>query len=276
MRVPNAVFLTVGKARPYPLEAVRLKAFPIFAAAVCLCGCATNDTALRQEVATLRTDVQALQLQNTQLTQRVQQLEDQRALLAPSADAATAAPTPSPAPAAKDDGTLQTPPLTVIKLKPATRPAPKLDTEVAVIEPSTDQLSALPDAASGPPDNSEMEYQKAMEDLRTGNLAHGVNRLEEFAQAHRKSELADNALYFAGVGRIGLEDFEGAGHDFAQVIDHYPAGDAVADAMLKLAECRLKLNHEKDARALLARVVSTFPGTAAASQAERRLAALSP
>lgn len=224
----------------------------------------------------MRNDVRALRMENAQLSERVEHLEDQRALLAPVGPSRATA---EAEPAAGEQPTLRAPPLTVIKLKPSVAPAPKLDTTVPVVEPNEDQLAALPETDAAPPpapDHSEAEYQSAMEDLRTGNLANGVDRLERFAEARSKSELADNALYFAGVGRIGLEDFEGAARDFAQVIDQHPAGDAVADSMLKLAECRLKLNHAKDARALLARIVSTFPGTAAASQAERRLAALTP
>jgi TolA-binding protein len=50
----------------------------------------------------------------------------------------------------------------------------------------------------------------------------------------------------------------------------------VLDGMLRLAECRLKLNQREDARALYTRVITQFPGTAAATQAEQRLASLSP
>jgi TolA-binding protein len=48
----------------------------------------------------------------------------------------------------------------------------------------------------------------------------------------------------------------------------------VLDGMLRLAECRLKLNQREDARALYTRVITQFPGTAAATQAEQRLASL--
>jgi TolA-binding protein len=44
--------------------------------------------------------------------------------------------------------------------------------------------------------------------------------------------------------------------------------------MLKLAECRMRLKQPTEARTLLARVVTSFPGTPAATEAEARLARL--
>ena len=45
--------------------------------------------------------------------------------------------------------------------------------------------------------------------------------------------------------------------------------------MLKLAECRYKLNRPQDARATWEKIVAGFPGTAAATAAQQRLASLS-
>jgi TolA-binding protein len=42
--------------------------------------------------------------------------------------------------------------------------------------------------------------------------------------------------------------------------------------MLKLAECRMRLKQPAEARALLARLVNSFPGTPAATEAQARLA----
>ena len=74
---------------------------------------------------------------------------------------------------------------------------------------------------------------------------------------------------------MGLKDYAVAAKTFLRLIDNYPAGDAVLDGMLRLAECRLKLDQKEDARALYTRVITQFPGTAAATQAEQRLASLS-
>jgi TolA-binding protein len=74
---------------------------------------------------------------------------------------------------------------------------------------------------------------------------------------------------------MGLKDHAAAARIFVRLIDSDPAGDAVLDGMLRLAECRLRLNQKDDARALYTRILTQFPGTAAATQAEQRLASLS-
>ena len=58
---------------------------------------------------------------------------------------------------------------------------------------------------------------------------------------------------------------------FERVINQYPAGDAVIDSMLKLADCRMKLKGPREARATWEKIVATYPGTAAATQAQARL-----
>ncbi len=58
------------------------------------------------------------------------------------------------------------------------------------------------------------------------------------------------------------------------VLQRYPAGDVVQDAMLKLGEVRLRLRQPAEARAAYAQLVQSFPGTAAAVQAQARLSTL--
>lgn len=174
----------------------------------------------------------------------------------------------------------EVPALTVVKLKPNARPAPKLDTRTPVVEPPPQVVDALAEASpavsAGTAELAQAEYDRGLQDLRTGNLAGGVEELTGFAHKYPAHPQADNALYFAGIGEIGLEEYEKAADAFATVIARYPAGDAVAEAMLKLADCRVHLHQRDEARSLFARVVSTYPGTAAAAQAEQRLASLSP
>ncbi|HSP78336.1 MAG TPA: tetratricopeptide repeat protein, partial [Myxococcaceae bacterium] len=121
----------------------------------------------------------------------------------------------------------------------------------------------------------DVEFEQAVAALRTGNVEGGVARLLRFAEENPRHSRADNALYFGGLGLIGLKDYASAARTFETLISSYPAGDAVLDGMLRLAECRLRLNQKDDARALYTRILTQFPGTAAASQAEQRLASLS-
>jgi tol-pal system protein YbgF len=107
--------------------------------------------------------------------------------------------------------------------------------------------------------------------MKTGNSETGVAQMQQFVNDWPRHPKADNALYFSGMAFMAEKDFEHATQQFDRVISQYPAGDAVLDSMLKLAECRLKLNRLREARATWEKIVSGFPGTAAATQAQARL-----
>jgi len=177
------------------------------------------------------------------------------------------------------------PSLTIVKLKPKVEPAPALATQVPVVEPAAEQMEMLvstgpaeADTALDQPDPAilEAQFEQALSALRTGNVEGGILRLERFAEENPRHPQADNALYFSGLGHVGLKDYAQAAVAFEQLIAKYPAGDAVLDGMLRLAECRVRLKQPSDAKALYTRVLTLYPGTAAATQAEQRLASLSP
>lgn len=256
-----------------------------------LCACATTSSASEAELGALRAELRTLRETQARLQERVARLEAHEAVEQAGAGRGT-----KPALAAKAGAVLDAPPeLAVVKLKPRYEPAPRLPTAVPVVEPDSEQVemfispvgegsapaatvvaSSDEDPADQPdPDVLEADYEKAVALLRTGNVEGGVERLRRFAEENARHPRADNALYFSGLGQMGLNDFKDAAQTFERLIDTYPAGDAMLDGMLRLAECRTRLNQAADAKALYTRVVTQFPGTAAATQAEQRLAALS-
>jgi TolA-binding protein len=250
-------------------------------AVLALSACA-SDAALRKELADVREQVRALREAQARTEQRVARVEQEAVVgrARGTSPAPTAVGSASPARDA-------VPELTVIKLRPKKEPAPPLSTAVAVIEPDHGEVITLLDDAAEPaavvereaeeadPGLLEIEFEASVSALRTGNVAGGVERLRRFAAENPRHARADNALYFAGLGLAGLQDFNAAAEVLESLVTHYPAGDAVTDALLRLAECRIKLDQVSDARAIYNRLVTAFPGTAAASQAEQRLAALS-
>ncbi|WP_163865593.1 tetratricopeptide repeat protein [Myxococcus eversor] len=274
------------------------------AAPLCaLCACATT-SASQAEVGALQAELRALRESQTRLVDRLERLEAHAAVeraRTPGSSPATKQAIPASvrvAAPAQDEALTMTPELSVVKLKPRFEPAPRLATQVAVVEPESEQvemfISNVPDGApeSGSggatmvttreddpadqpdPDVLEADYEKSVSLLRTGNVEGGVQRLRRFSEENPRHPRADNALYFSGLGQMGLNEFKDAARTFERLIATYPAGDAMLDGMLRLAECRMRLNQAADARALYTRVVTQFPGTAAATQAEQRLAAL--
>lgn len=236
-----------------------------------LCSCA-SPSASQSESSELKAELRAMREENARLRRSLENKEPPgSALPGPSASARMGAPAEIPA-------------LTVVKLKPKAEPAPRISTAIPVVEPAPESVDEILQATrsedeKGPPANPallDQEFREGLNALSTGNLSGGVAKLQRFAADNPRHPKADNALYLSGVGLMGLSDYERATTVFEQVISSYPAGDAVKEAMLKLAECRARLNRRTEARALYGQLVKKYPGTAAATQAQARLASLPP
>lgn len=249
--------------------------------------CAGVDPALKAELSDVRAEVKALREENARLARRVERVEIDLAVK----KASSSSPAPGKPGRPAGPASAEIPSLTVVKLKPKVEPPPPLNTSVSVVEPSPDVLEALASAPAGRGDGlaatvgdddgpsedpalADGEFDQGLQALRTGNVEGGVDKLKQFARDHPRHAKADNALYFASVGMIGLGDLEGAAATLEAMLREYPAGDAVSDAMLKLAECRARQSRARDAKTIYSEVIQRYPGTAAASQAEQKLAQL--
>ncbi len=231
----------------------------------------------------MREELRALRQSNERLEKRVRELEDERAVVLAARSHGRSKGPPKPAEEQPYEGD-QVPSLTVVKLKPKVDvPAPELEVDTEIREPSDTHLSAMldraappaePEAPALPPEALEALYGHGLNALKTGNVTGGILMLQDFAEQYPRNPNSDNALYFSGVGLQALGDHEGAAGMFERVLSDYPAGDARMDAMLKLAECRAKLDQKDRAKALYQQLIQTWPGTAAATQAQQRLAQL--
>ncbi len=215
--------------------------------------------------------MRALRADNSRLEARLDRLESGRAV---------GASMPRPQSEPKAASSQLTPQLTVVKLKPRHEPAPRLATQVAVVEPAPEVVEALkptpqpsPDEAA-PVEDGDQVFERGVEALKTGNVEGGVEQLQRFAADQPKHAKADNALYWSGLGLLGMNDLAGASKAFEAVIDRYPAGDVVQDSMLKLAECRSRLKQPLEAKAMYQKIVADYPGSPAATQAQAELSAM--
>ncbi len=277
--------MTRSKGSSYTFKIIRP-----FLAIVALSSCAL-DSASRNELVELNSQVRSARAENARMQVRLEQLEQQLAVSA-SRPVKTAAPLVE-----QND----LPSLTVVKLKPKKETPPKINTRVDVVEPSEAYVadfkeaplftnkdvarlsspgSTTPGPSGAPADEmqeqvADEQYDQGVASLKTGNIEGAIKTLTSFSHEWPKHPRADNALYFAGVGQMALKEFENAEKTFHDALTKYPAGDAVLDSMLKLAECRYKLKRPNDARATWEKIVTTFPGTAAATAAQQRLASLS-
>ncbi len=217
--------------------------------------------------------LRALRSENARLETRVDRLEtEKKVVVSRSASAAT---TTTPREAVRASSSSDAlPPLTVVKLKPRKEAAPKLETNVEIAEPPEAITQEFKDDA--PPDDADLamaeaQFERGLDMMKTGNSEAGVAQMQQFVTDWPRHPRADNALYFSGMAFLAAKDFEHALQSFERVINQYPAGDAVLDSMLKLADCRMKLKGPREARATWEKIVANYPGTAAATQAQARL-----
>jgi tol-pal system protein YbgF len=273
--------LTARNAGPYHFRGVTLIRRSILIAAVAqviaFAGCASAPQPLvRDEVGTLRAELRALRAQNAELERRLSRVEDAQAVSRSRAQ--------SPPPRAEASAQAEAEPmpkLSVVKLQPKAKVAPRLPVVADVQEPDEDTLEAMlraDDRDVDPKPSPQVQahigaalFEEGLASLKTGNVAGAVHKLQAFVVDHPRHADADNALYYSGVGLLALGDLQGAAAAFERVLSEYPAGDARMESMLRLADCRLKQNQHQQARDLYARLINTFPGTTAANEARERL-----
>jgi TolA-binding protein len=274
--------LTLREAGPYTFDVIRLFVASMSAA---LCACATDQVS-RAEHNELLASVRALRFENARLEARLDHLEQdaktsRATAVAPRTDAPTqsgsVAAATTPARAGQSE---PLPQLTVVKLKPKKDAPPKLPTEVEVVEPSSADIvlsNTTPDPATDEMEAQaiEQQYQSGVELLKTGNPQGGVAALQQFARDWPRHPHADNALFYAAVGLMADREFHDAESTLENLLKQYPAGDTTLDALVKLAECRSRLNRQADARATWEKIVANYPGTQAATLAQSRLASAS-
>jgi tol-pal system protein YbgF len=265
-------------AQLFQVGALPIRRLNVALSLIVCAACATEGS--KKELSDAKSQLRALREQNEQLEHRLARMEALQALGTAHSAAPASGSSVRPAPVSTPKSM---PNLTVVKLKPKREPAPKLDVATAVDEPDSEDLGEIltepsvpmaPDPRDASPAMLEKQYEDGVGSLKTGNVEGGVERLRAFALENPKHPRADNALYFAGLGLIGLTNHEEAASAFELLMQRYPASDSVVDAMLRLAECRVRLKQQDAARALYTKVISSYPGTAAATQAEQRLASL--
>lgn len=245
-------------------------------------GCASG-AASRQDVDALRAEVRSLRAENEALSRRVDTLGAAvEALAARSRSAETPSPKVSSSSPAAPGGsaaaeTLAVPPdLAVVKVVPPAaaagkRKAPPVSTAIPIAEPDTERLSALGH-------KGERNLAAAAEsELRAARAEDGMDRahaLEDFATRYPRHPSADNALVEAASAYADAGRDEAACGLARRAVDGYPAGDAMSDALERLAWCESRRGATDLERRLLERLVSEYPRTAAARRAGPRLVVL--
>jgi len=124
----------------------------------------------------------------------------------------------------------------------------------------------------GAPVQSLSVYRRALEILRGGNPRGALEGFRRFLDGNPRHDYADNAQYWIGECFYDLHDYRAAEPEFRKVIERYPDGNKVPDAMLKLGFTLLAEQQESAGRQVLESLTRAFPKHEAARLAAYRLA----
>jgi tol-pal system protein YbgF len=154
---------------------------------------------------------------------------------------------------------------------PTPAPASREDSFKPSPDTVTEKSSPPPDSVPAAAKASDPSYQKAMEILRNGDYESAASLFEDFVAAFPEDDLADNALYWAGECKYTRKDFTGAIQRFMRVVEEYPTGSKVPDALLKIGFAYISLGDMDSAETYLKEVIARYPFSSAGDKAEERL-----
>jgi len=111
-------------------------------------------------------------------------------------------------------------------------------------------------------------YQKAFNLLRQLQYDPATAAFKSFIKKYPNGRYAHIAQYWLGEASYARRDFKQAIADYQQLIDHYPQSPKIAEAMLKLGYSRWELKAVIGAKTALDQLISKYPDSAEAKQAQ--------
>jgi len=132
--------------------------------------------------------------------------------------------------------------------------------------PGATSAAALPADAS-----SAGLYERSLELLEQGRSAEAEAGFTRFLVANPVSDLADNAQFWLAESALRRMDTALALAGFRAVVENYPEGNKVPDALLKVGFCLAELGDPESAATVYRELLERFPETTAADTARQRL-----
>jgi tol-pal system protein YbgF len=126
--------------------------------------------------------------------------------------------------------------------------------------------------------NPDMEafrlYRRSYEALRLGKHDEAAGGFREFLRRYTAHDLADNAQYWLGECYYDVKDFASAVREFRRVVERFPHGNKVPDALLKVGYSYLALGSIDAGKQTLEQLVRSYPRHETTVLATARLAEL--
>jgi len=115
------------------------------------------------------------------------------------------------------------------------------------------------------------QYKKALTLIRSGAFDAARAEFESFSEANPGTAFTDNALFWLGISRSQLGQYDGAVVAFSEVFQKYPAEDMVAPALYYLADAFVKMGSKQDAILTLQKLVDEKKGSPYAARGREKL-----
>ena len=126
-------------------------------------------------------------------------------------------------------------------------------------------------------------YEEAFAIYRSGEYEAAIDRFKAFLQTYPSSEHSDNALFWTGECYFKLEDFERAVLTFEDVVNRFPDGNKVPDALYRQGIALLEIGkqvqdktaYDAAAHQIFERIVREHAQSERVAEAQRQLERLS-
>ena len=117
----------------------------------------------------------------------------------------------------------------------------------------------------------KQEYQQAYNELRNGHTEQSIEQFKVYLSKYPAGVYGDNAQYWLGEAYRVNQDNDSARKAFNDVVEKYPDGAKVPDALLKLGYIEIDQKNLVKAREYLTRVTTDYPKSPAALLAGKKL-----
>lgn len=218
---------------------------------------AAQTTELRERVASLEAQLAAVGDRNAALQAQVDALERDRERTRERTEPLTTVPAPGFAAAEAP-------------LAPGTRQQIEQIEQSDLVAPALPGEPAADAALSAEPGPEEL-YGRSLELLEQGRLAEAEAGFVRFLAANPDSDLADNAQFWLAESALRRTDVAAALAGFRAVVERYPAGNKVPDALLKVGACLTAQGDGESAATVYRELVARFPDSTAGETARQRL-----
>ena len=131
--------------------------------------------------------------------------------------------------------------------------------------------STVTNTASIDPIKEQDAYQTAFNLLKSGRYEEAGEAFRSFLNDYGSGKYADNAQYWLGETYYVRQRFEEAVHHFLTLTEIYPNSAKFPHALLKIGYSQAELGQQDAAKKTFGELISRFPQTPAAKNAEKRL-----